>query len=361
MGNVAWTDEELERLKRGVEDGETDAEIAAELPARTAAGVRSKADELGLPPASRRRTMVLNRTVAEGPGHTILTADLDPEEPIEELKDWAIKRTSRACDVAAVQSYAMAQIVTDQPIAISFISDQHIATNGAVDLKQMYADAELIRDTPGVWAMLGGDGIDNAIKHRSALVNSGTKPSDDWRLFNNYMAVMGYKTLAVISGNHCNWSVQFAGIDLVAHLAKMNKVHYSPDHVIMNLRLDGAAGTQDYTIAMRHKYRYHSNFNLGHAVKRMWEQGDDDFDVGCICHNHPAGGHVESFTKHKKLRWAVRPGSYQVQTGYSRGEGYPLSGQTCPTVIFHPFERRMDAFPNLRQAIDTLNALRAAP
>jgi len=56
------------------------------------------------------------------------------------------------------------------PIAVSAISDQHIAPGTPVDHERMKWDAEVIRDTPGMYAILGGDGVDNHIKHRAAIM-----------------------------------------------------------------------------------------------------------------------------------------------------------------------------------------------
>lgn len=48
-----------------------------------------------------------------------------------------------------------------EPCAITFVSDQHISLGNTVDLQRMRADAEMIGDTDGVYAVLGGDAVDN--------------------------------------------------------------------------------------------------------------------------------------------------------------------------------------------------------
>ena len=98
------------------------------------------------------------------------------------------------------------------PVAICAISDQHIAKGTPCDFARMREDAELIRDTEGFYAVLGGDGVDNHIKHRAAMISAGSGPDDQWRLFDYYLQLFGdsnrseSKILAVISGNHDAWT-----------------------------------------------------------------------------------------------------------------------------------------------------------
>ena len=77
------------------------------------------------------------------------------------------------------------------PIAICAISDQHIAKGTPCDFARMREDAELIRDTEGFYAVLGGDGVDNHIKHRAAMISAGSGPDDQRRLFDYYFQLFG--------------------------------------------------------------------------------------------------------------------------------------------------------------------------
>lgn len=71
----------------------------------------------------------------------------------------------------------------EEPCAITFVSDQHISVGNTVDLKSMREDAELIASTDGVYAVLGGDGIDNHCldEETDALTNRGWLRWDDIR------------------------------------------------------------------------------------------------------------------------------------------------------------------------------------
>jgi len=253
----------------------------------------------------------------------------------------------------------LAKIVTDKPIAVSFVSDQHIDVGGPTDLSQMMADAELIQQTPGMYCVLGGDGVNNHIKHRSAMANSKSAPGEEWRVYNHYLSVLGLKILGIISGNHDAWSYDFAGIDMVFELAKKQKVHYAPDEMVLTVELvdDSESEGQPYVIKIRHKYRYSSSLNLLHTVKRLFDQGSDPFDVGVVCHQHE--GAMETFKRHGLTRYAFRPGSYQVSSDFTSAMGFNLTSPTCPTVVLWPEYRKIVPFEDVRDAAGFLGWLRS--
>jgi predicted phosphodiesterase len=238
------------------------------------------------------------------------------------------------------------------PIAISFVSDQHIAPGTPVDFKRMREDAELISATDGLYACLAGDGVDNHIKIRPAALAARSQPHEQYELFNWYLGIFAEKIIALCSGNHDAWSDQIAGLDMVAWIAREKKLHYSPAEA----RIALSVGEQKYSVAFRHQYRMNSSFNQGHAVKQWYRMGEEPFDVGVIGHNHEAS--TEMFIAHGKRRWAARPGSYQITSAYSRQFGFNEAIPTCPTFLFYGDRRHIIGFPDLRDAIATLKAER---
>jgi hypothetical protein len=231
------------------------------------------------------------------------------------------------------------------PIAISVISDQHIAPGTPCDFKRMKEDAELIRNTKGFYAVFGGDGVDNHIKHRSALIGANSTPDEQWRLFDYYLQLFGDKILAIISGNHDAWTAQIGGVDYLSKLANNQKVCYAPAEA----RLDITVQDQMYKMVVRHQTgRFNSSLNQTHAVKRFYENNEELFDVGVIGHHHEAA--VEMFIKHGQKRYAARPGSYQISSPYSHQYGFARSIPTCPTFVFFPGERRIIGFDDVRNA-----------
>lgn len=272
--------------------------------------------------------------------------------PVEQL--WGKVEEQTAEDVVRHEHERMIDVAIDddRPIGLVFASDQHIRQSGPIMVRRMREDAELVAATDGLYGILGGDGVDNHIKHREAMANGGDKPKDSWRLYDHYIGLWDRKLLAMVSGNHDDWTRDFTGVDQVKTLAGRNAVHYAPDEALIRLAL----GTQPYRILMRHQFQYNSKFNLGHTVKRLWEMGNDDFDVGVVGHHHQAA--CEPFQKHGVWRWALRPGSYQLSSSHSRRYGYAHSYPTCPTVILYPNRREIMGILDVWQAASYLTWLR---
>lgn len=301
----------------------------------------------------------MTRVVSETPERTIIAPEESDDEPFEELLDRAIRETRKDVRKAQARRFAEARIVTDRPIAICFKSDQHLTMRGPCDVERAFGDAEIVQQTPGLFTVLGGDGVDNHIKHRAALVSKASRPTDEFRLYDGYLRTLGHKVLAMISGNHDDWTRDEAGIDMVGLLAARNRMHYAPDICVLKVRLVSSPQDeegQEYTIKVRHQYRFNSSLNVGHVVKRMYDMDGDQFDIGVVCHNHEA--HVETFNRHGLVRYAMRPGSYQVESSWSRRVGFGQSYPTCPGVVLWPGERRIEAFEDLRGLTEKLTDAR---
>lgn len=273
--------------------------------------------------------------------------------PLNIAAKWQQAEENAVEHLEAWQEKQSAAFRLDGPVGIVFVSDQHISPGTLIDFKRMREDAELIRETPHLKAVLGGDGVDNHLKHFAAILAQRSTPDDQYELFDHYLGMFGDRgVLAMINGNHDKWTVEKAGIDVTRMLARARKIVYNPSALKINL----IVGKQPYMIVCRHQYRFNSSFNQGHTVKQLWAMGFHDFDIGCVCHHHEA--HVESFERHGVTRWACRPGSYQYATAYSNQYGYNPAKPTCPTFVLHPAERQIIGFRDVRDALPTLDYLR---
>jgi hypothetical protein len=232
------------------------------------------------------------------------------------------------------------------------MSDQHIAIGQAVDLSRMRNDAELVKETDGMYAILGGDGIDAHIKHRSAIIAARSQPDDQLRLFDHYLKMFGDSILCMISGNHDQWIEQIAGIDAINMLAQKNKIAYSPHFAYVDI----SVGAVDYLIGVRHQYRYNSSLNMCHTVKRWYDQGERQFDIGVICHHHEPA--METFQKHGQTHYAARPGAYQHATAHSKQYGFNDNDSTCPTYLLSPKARKIIPYMDIEEAANHLTTLR---
>lgn len=252
----------------------------------------------------------------------------------------------------ALTQHIFSATLPNEPIGITFSSDQHISPGNIVDMERMRLDAELIARTEGLYAILGGDGVDNHIKHRSAVMHQRSTPHEQWDMFEFYLSIFQQSIIALISGNHDLWTDQLAGVDVVKMLSQRQGLCYAPDEAIISLRV----GSQTYKIGVRHQYRMNSTFNETHAVKQWYRNGSYDWDIGCVCHHHVSA--IEPFWGHDLERWACRPGSYQIHSAYSRQFGYNSTRPMCPTFVLSPERRHIVGFHDVRDAVVYLEAVR---
>ena len=231
-----------------------------------------------------------------------------------------------------------------KPFGITFISDQHIGAS-CVDMYRMKDDAELIAGVDNLYAILGGDGIDNHVKIRSAMINADSTPGQQFELYGLYLEIFHEKIITALCGNHDGlWSTASAGEDIVGRLIQSKKIHYCRHECRMTLQTERVK----YRILSRHSTRYNSSINPLHGIKQQWRLGSWDFDIGLAGHIHnPA---VEQWYGHGVERWAAVAGSYQLSSDYSDYGGFPESRPTCPTFIMDPMTRDIMGFADLRKA-----------
>lgn len=218
-----------------------------------------------------------------------------------------------------------------QPIALVLMSDQHIARGSYTDLRRLRQDAQLIAATDGCYAFLAGDGIDNHIKHRAAVINSTDGPDEQYKLYEYFLSIFAHRIAAIITGNHEYWTKQFAGVDAVSWLAKQNNLAYCRHEARVTVKVNDAA----VRLNMRHTYRFNSQFNQTHSPKQ-WARMDSEAmaDIYCIGDKHDFA--MESCILHGKVRWFVRPGAYQISSGFSDQMGYNDALPASPVFIVHP-------------------------
>ncbi len=365
MSGATWRPEELAILDAAIEAGVKPIDLQPRID-RTVDAIRSKylyrtreteaakhvAPAVSASDAPPTAGEVLAKLKAPAPPQAVVTPQWDADGQGKDIaRLWAEAEVVNKEKIERAHKLSLFKVdLPGEPCAIVFASDQHIAPGTPVDLERMMEDALLITETPNMFVCLGGDGVDNHIKHRAAIMAARSQPGDQYELYEYYIQVLAPSLLAMISGNHDAWTDQHAGVDVVQQIAQRNKIAYCPAEA----RLDVNVGEQNYKVAFRHQYRYNSSFNMTHAVKQWYRMGDATFDLGCICHHHEPS--IEAFTAHGLERWACRPGSYQITSAYSRQYGYNSTKPTCPTFVIYPDRRKILGFQDVRDGAMFLKA-----
>lgn len=272
---------------------------------------------------------------ATGQSEAKITCLWEGGEKVDMAETWRRAEDDAAEEIDRVLTHSkfIAELPSNRVQAITFISDQHIAPGTPCDFKRMREDAELISKTRDVHAILGGDSVDNHIKHLAAMLSARSRPQEQFLLFEHYLQIFRERILCVTSGNHCLWTLQLAGIDMISWICQHHKIAYAPNEARILVKL----GKQEYRIAIRHQYRFNSSFNMGHCVRQWLRMGEEEFDVGCIGHHHEAC--VDQMMYRGKVVWACRPGAYQMTSGYGSQYGFNNATPTCPTFLLFPDKR----------------------
>ena len=239
-----------------------------------------------------------------------------------------------------------------QYIGIAFLADQHIGGK-FTDHERMREDAEIIRDTDNLYVIHAGDFIDNFLGNDKPTPTNKQviRPCDQWRLAEHYISLFDDKIVGIVAGNHDLWTDKLADFDPLQDIAHEIGSLYHTNELNIRVLISG----QPYHICVRHKRRGNSQVHPGQVVKKMWADGESDFDIGVVGHTHTPV--VENFLRHGIERWAIRPGSYKIIDGYAEELGFPRDRLSCPMVILSPYTRQIHAFPDLRLGINTLEML----
>lgn len=318
-------------------------------------GVRSIMKELGVGKtvATRLRDEVCS-TLGIVPASLGLVGDVSQshkgsDEQITNLYREALKEASRIRLSQPLGEVNWTPNESDM-VGLCFLADVHMGTSGC-DYEALERDIDLILNTPGMYCCVGGDLIDNHIKHLSAIVASEMSPGDQWNWLFDILERLKPKLVAIVSGNHENFLVAQSNFDPLKQYANLSAIPYDKDEAMINVSMGNDV---NYKISVRHKYRYNSSLNASNSVKQMWTHGDHDFDVGVVCHNHIAT--CEPFVRHGVERWALRPGSYQVISDFARVHGFHGSQPITPAIILKGGTRDMHGFAKLDWACDMLNS-----
>lgn len=260
------------------------------------------------------------------------TLHSEEEEPVEELVDRMIrnqKRRERVIQTISNRAIKMAP----EPFALAIISDIHLGSDNT-DYEAAFSDAAIIAETPGMWSLFNGDGPENWVigKLQANARNQSITLDDEMRMLTYWFSIQDEKLLAVISGNHENWTYLMGGIDLLSHALRNTNILYDPHEVVFDL----VCGNQVWVIKARHQWRGYSIFNPTHGIEVGWERGQVDFDIGLGGHTHQ-GTFFREFAKHDKRRLAVLTGTYKFWDGYARKLGFARSvGRGSGGIVFHP-------------------------
>ena len=279
---------------------------------------------------------------------------------VEKFFDLSLAAAAEWKKRSAANDRLSIRIDTSQPIGVVFTSDWHVGGTGTEHL-QIKADNELIASHPQLFAYVGGDWSNNFVI--PALAHAGQndvfRPGDQQYEIVTYLLrilAQNDSILAIGDGNHDNWTRRLANIDPRNHALSQLAHLYTAQGSLLEL----AVGGQTYRVFRRHRHRFSSVFNPGHAVVAEYQRNPFDFDIGTIEHQHEphySGFHGKERADGTTWRIAVRPGTYKTSDAYSSEFGFYNASSDLVTVILYPDRFWMQPVRGLENAIEILDGL----
>ena len=238
----------------------------------------------------------------------------------------------------------------DEPIALALIGDQHLGGTGT-DYAALEHDARTVAKTPGMYAVLMGDAVNNFVfaKLAHARAADALNLDEQWIALKHYLTFFldthgQTKIVAVVSGNHEQWTPRVAGVDVLRGLVP-EKALYDTDQILTTIKV----GAFSSGWLLRHKVRYNSVYNALHGTKQTLRLGQFDPDVIVSAHVH-RGATYEVFWHQDKKRLGILTGTYKTTDAYARTEGFGGGGKgNCVTVVISP-DGTMQPFDDITMA-----------
>jgi len=260
------------------------------------------------------------------------------------------------------QTTAEITINTDKPIAISIISDAHIGSK-FTDYDALEHDLNTVRDTDGLYCLIGGDFYDNftpGFKDASAVTGQIQDPKTQLLIYETILKEMEPSIIAIGSGNHNSMSTRKTGVDTEYFVIRGIQKPYLPTGGLLKVHI----GDQTYGIIWKHQYRFNSALNKFNAHHRMREMLTPDIDVAILEHEHSPG--VESIVVgdlgQRRTVVNIRAGSYKIGDPFSRQ--FFAEGEPGPQTFFLWPDRHkvlaMHGADALNDAVDHLRGINAA-
>ena len=241
------------------------------------------------------------------------------------------------------------------PVGFALLADQHFG-DGGVDYPRAEKEAQIVADTPGLYAILAGDVVNNFIITKLAQARYDTRLSipDEWALLRGYLRILSPKLQVVVGGNHDQWVTMLTGIDYFRDVVGefSPTVIYDSDDCLV----DAEVAEWSVSMRIRHKWKGSSIYNPTHGIERA-AKWDQDFIIGMGAHTHVSGV-ARSFNIGGVNGMALLAGSYKRVDSYARRQGFAKPNtSTAVAVIIDAEEHALVGFDCLEMAAKYLRAV----
>ena len=236
--------------------------------------------------------------------------DIDPAEIIARASaDFAQQKAARAA-----RKWFEIKVKGTKPIGVVWMGDPHV-DNPGTNWPLLEQHIKIIRDTEGVYSILGNDLTDNWVGRLARLyARSNMSKNRASRLARWIIAEAGLKPLAVIGGNHDLWN---DGLDLFKAVAA-KKVPVEAWGAKMALRF---GNDRVCRLHLKHDFAGHSQWNPLHGPQKHALMGEEAH-VYAAAHKHNWALYKSEHEHRNHVYWLARARGYKFFDEHAEMHGF---------------------------------------
>ncbi len=291
-------------------------------------GLRAAGRALGMTHAAvGKRLAKLSTLSREEALHEI--EELPSELPTaEELIARRRKQFSRKKAAAEARHLIKVQVKTDGPFALAIVGDPHIDDDGT-DIELLERHIALFNKQEAMFPLGIGDYSNNWVGRLARLYGQqSVTAAEAWVLVE--WLVKAVPWLALVSGNHDNWS---GDGDPIKWMAKNARVQYESNGARLGLTLPNGRVIR---LNARHDFRGKSQWNTTHGISKAAQMGWRDH-ILTAGHTHVSGWQYQRDPMTGLISHCLRVGSYKRLDRYADELGLPdQTVSVCPVVLVRP-------------------------
>lgn len=288
--------------------------------------------------------------------------EFEPRERIltsfKEQMIWLREKQARMERVSRTSEYATININSDLPIGIVLSSDWHIGSE-ATDYTLFENHMNMIQEEPNAYLVALSNTIDGYIWPGGIWSEVAHIP-EQMEIAKQFAHEWKNKLLAVV-GSRCHDWTKDKGAVSPQELSFMENIDagmpFFTNGGVLTINLNGI----DYSIGMTHKARFHSALNPTNANRQMaafkWP-----VDIVAIAHHHVTQLLQTTMWEgpyKKDVVWA-RTGTYKIDDGYSKQEGFGEGQLGGCMVVLSPQTKKIIPFFRIEDGMEYLRMLRTS-
>ena len=267
------------------------------------------------------------------PSVPTIKSALSEGDVISEEEVWRLALQKSEKKKIIEQSKNEQEIVFEHgPICLVWLADLHLGDTG-VDYARLDQDINMILETPGTYACIVGDLVNNFIMGRLKDVRFGAEfsISEEWVLAKRVLKKLAPRLLLSVAGNHDLWTFALTGVDYLKEIH--DQINPNILYAKYNASVKIVVGGNVQQVRVRHVWKGFSQYNPTHGIEwaAKFDQGRP-FDIGVAAHTH-ASSLYRQFNNGGKTGHALLCGSYKVYDDYADRGGFPKANESAAIAL----------------------------